>query len=153
MILDTLSLIDRYATLNPRFVSAFDFLRRLGSDPVIGRHDIDGDVVYALVQRYETRPVAGMRLEAHRRYIDIQYVVRGSEAIYSAVLAGEAGVDYAVATRSKSGSIRLPAPASSRIPAVDPRPGEPLVLRCPEHAPGVTGMPVRIASIQLRKWG
>ena len=88
MILDSLDSLDRYATLNPRFAAAFDFLRRLESAPTIGRHEIDGDRVYALVQHYETRPVAGVALEAHRRFIDIQYVARGREAIFWAPLAG-----------------------------------------------------------------
>ena len=88
MILDTLDSIDRYAGLNPRFAAAFEFLRRLGPAPAIYRHEIDGDSAYALVQQYETRPVAGAQLEAHRRYIDIQYITRGSEAIYWAPLAG-----------------------------------------------------------------
>lgn len=88
MILDTLDTIDRYALLNPRFAAAFEFLRGLGSAPAIGRHEIDGDFAYALVQQYETRPVAGAQLEAHRRYIDIQYIARGSEAIFWAPLAG-----------------------------------------------------------------
>lgn len=86
MILDTLDTIDRYAGLNPRFAAAFEFLRRLGPAPAIGRHEIDGDSAYALVQQYETRPVEGAQLEAHRRYIDIQYIARGSEAIYWAPL-------------------------------------------------------------------
>jgi YhcH/YjgK/YiaL family protein len=81
MILDTLERMDRYTPLNPRFAAAFDFLRHMGPAPSIGRHEIDGDSAYALVQQYETRPVAGVQLEAHRRYVDVQYIVRGSEAI------------------------------------------------------------------------
>ena len=88
MILDTLDAIDRYAALNPRFATAFAFLRRLGSSPTIGRHEIDGDSAYALVQHYETRSAADAVFEAHRRYIDIQYVARGHEAIHWAPLAG-----------------------------------------------------------------
>lgn len=88
MILDTLDAIDRYAPLNRRFAAAFEFLRRLGSAPTIGRHEIDGDSAYALVQHYETRGATGVALEAHRRYIDIQYVARGHEAIHWAPLAG-----------------------------------------------------------------
>jgi YhcH/YjgK/YiaL family protein len=51
-----------------------------------GRHDIDGDSVYALVQQYQTRPAAGMP-EAHRRYIDIQFIARGREVIHWTPLA------------------------------------------------------------------
>jgi biofilm protein TabA len=44
------------------------------------RIDIQGKDLYVLVQAYETQPAgAEVRLEAHRNYIDIQYVVSGEE--------------------------------------------------------------------------
>lgn len=100
MILDTLALWRRYAHLNPRFAAGFAFLEQLSPDVAVGRHEIDGDAVYALVQRYRTRPVAGMQLEAHRRYIDIQCLLDGRELIQWAPLAGlaEATRPYDVAT-------------------------------------------------------
>ncbi|MDA1038980.1 MAG: YhcH/YjgK/YiaL family protein [Planctomycetota bacterium] len=107
MILDTLHHADRYVGLNPRFARAFEFLRRLGPDPAVGRHDIDGDLAYALVQTYPTRPAAGVELEAHRRYIDIQYLARGREVILwapvadlEAALLYEASKDVEIFSRS-----------------------------------------------------
>jgi YhcH/YjgK/YiaL family protein len=41
--------------------------------------DIDGDNLYALVQEYVTKPVEQGVWEAHRRYIDVQYMVSGTE--------------------------------------------------------------------------
>jgi YhcH/YjgK/YiaL family protein len=87
MILDSLPLWRRYAALNPRLARGFEFLEKLPSDPAVGRHEIDGDSVYALVQRYHTRPVEQMQFEAHRRYIDIQYLASGCEVIQWAPLA------------------------------------------------------------------
>lgn len=46
-----------------------------------GRVDIDGDRVFALVQRYETVMTDAPRFEYHRKYIDIQYIVSGEEVI------------------------------------------------------------------------
>lgn len=46
-----------------------------------GRVDIDGDLVFALVQRYETLETDAPRFEYHRKYIDIQYIVSGEEVI------------------------------------------------------------------------
>jgi YhcH/YjgK/YiaL family protein len=46
-----------------------------------GRHEIDGDRLFALVQEYTTRLADECVWEAHRKYIDIQYVVRGAERI------------------------------------------------------------------------
>lgn len=88
MILDSLPLWRRYAPLNPRLAKGFAFLEQLPTDIAIGRHDIDGEAVYALVQRYQTRPVAQMQLEAHRRYIDVQFLASGREVIHWAPLAG-----------------------------------------------------------------
>ena len=52
-----------------------------------GRVEIDGDRIFALPQGYQTRPAAQCRWEAHRRYIDIQYVVTGREAMGYAPLS------------------------------------------------------------------
>ncbi|HXW08042.1 MAG TPA: YhcH/YjgK/YiaL family protein [Vicinamibacterales bacterium] len=47
----------------------------------VGRHPIEGDRIFALVQDYTTRPPDECVWEAHRRHIDVQYVVRGVERI------------------------------------------------------------------------
>jgi biofilm protein TabA len=61
---------------------AFEYLARtdLGALP-LGRTDIEGDDVYVMISEAGTRPPEQVRFEAHRRYIDIQCVVRGQEAI------------------------------------------------------------------------
>lgn len=46
-----------------------------------GRVEIDGDRVFALVQRYETVKTNAPKFEYHRKYIDIQYIVSGEEVI------------------------------------------------------------------------
>ena len=47
-----------------------------------GRIEVDGDRVYVLVQSYDTVPAAAdSKFEAHRRYIDIQYIAEGREGI------------------------------------------------------------------------
>jgi biofilm protein TabA len=84
MIISDLAHIDRQAADNARLASAIHFLRSIeGQELANGRITIDGDLVYALVQSYETAPVAatGPLFEAHRRYIDIQYIAAGEEAI------------------------------------------------------------------------
>lgn len=43
------------------------------------KYYIDGDKIYANVQEYQTKNDA--KYEAHRKYIDIQYVVRGRELV------------------------------------------------------------------------
>ena len=64
------------------FARAIAFLRRpdLASLPE-GRHPIDGDRVFALLQCYETALAGEPRFEAHRKFIDVQYLADGAEVI------------------------------------------------------------------------
>ncbi len=82
MIFDDLKNASRYAQMHPGFAAGFEFLSRpdLASLPG-GRHEIDGDRVFALVNRDPGRGHAGARLESHRKYIDIQLLVSGQEEI------------------------------------------------------------------------
>lgn len=78
MILDTLDRADRYAALHPLFAQAFAWLR--GTGPAAlgpGRHDIDGDRLFAIVEACPGRTRGEAKLECHRRYIDIQLVCEG----------------------------------------------------------------------------
>ncbi len=47
----------------------------------LGRTSIDGDDLFVTVSEAETKPPDQVRFEAHRRYIDIQLVLRGQESI------------------------------------------------------------------------
>ena len=87
MIQDTLDHSARYEVLSPRFAQAFKFLRAVDGTQAPGRHEIDGDRVFALVQKYATKPVESALFEAHRKYIDVQYVHSGRETILWAPLA------------------------------------------------------------------
>lgn len=86
MILDTLAQSSQYAALSPRFAKAFAFLQNMPASTAPGRHEIDGDEVYASVQRHFTKPVSERQYESHRKYIDIQYIHTGREIMYWAPL-------------------------------------------------------------------
>jgi YhcH/YjgK/YiaL family protein len=82
MILDQLSGAARYASLHPGFRAGFAFLARPDLvDLETGKYELDGEAVFALINRDPGRGRAGARLEAHRKYIDIQFLVAGSEEI------------------------------------------------------------------------
>jgi YhcH/YjgK/YiaL family protein len=87
MILDTLDNSARYESLNSRFARAFAYLRTVDGTQALGRHDLDGDRCFALVQTYETKPVEKALFEAHRKYIDVQFIHSGRETILWAPLA------------------------------------------------------------------
>ena len=82
MIADTLANSSLYRGLSPLVTLAFDFLH--GTDlrrAATGTVEIDGRRVYAIVQEYATLDRTQGSWEAHRRYIDLQYVVSGEERI------------------------------------------------------------------------
>ncbi len=82
MIVDKLSHASLYYPLSPRLERALRFLEVMDPDTAVeGRHDIAGEQVYALVQEYATKPMASGAWEAHRRYMDVQYVAAGVEQI------------------------------------------------------------------------
>ena len=82
MVLDTLDNALRYTGLHPGFPRAFAFLAAtdLAALPP-GRHTIDGDRIYVSIDHKDGRGRDGARLEAHRRYIDIQVTIDGNEEI------------------------------------------------------------------------
>jgi biofilm protein TabA len=82
VILAHLNDADTYAPLQAGLELGFRFLSRddLARLPN-GRHEIDGDRVYAIVARELGRGRADSPLEFHRRYLDIQYVIRGLDII------------------------------------------------------------------------
>lgn len=59
-------------------------LRALDPGTPDGRHDIEGDDLFALLQTYDTGPATEKRFESHRKYLDIQYVLEGEERILHA---------------------------------------------------------------------
>lgn len=80
MILDTVENYQLYNSINERIAKGFDFLRTTDLDSLpSGKHDIEGDTIFALVQEYQTKPLNECKLESHKKYIDIQYVIRGEE--------------------------------------------------------------------------
>lgn len=86
MIQDTLDQSARYEVLLPRFAAAFAYLREVDGTQELGRHDISGDDVFAIVQTYTTKPMEKALFEAHRKYIDVQFLYSGRETILWAPL-------------------------------------------------------------------
>lgn len=82
MILDSLSQADRYIDLHPLFRQAFAFLQsdQVGKVPV-GRTDLDGDKLYVAKSKGPMRGREQSPLESHRKYIDIQYSIEGTDEI------------------------------------------------------------------------
>jgi YhcH/YjgK/YiaL family protein len=71
-----------YFNHKERWDSAFDFLKSNDLSALeIKRHDLDGDNLFVNVSEYNTKNEQDAKYEAHKKYIDIQYVAKGSELI------------------------------------------------------------------------
>ncbi len=82
MILDHLDNCDQYRRLHPLFDRAMNFLRRPDmAELKHGRHDIVGEQLFALVSVGVGKGKTPARLEAHRKYIDVQFTLSGEELI------------------------------------------------------------------------
>lgn len=80
MILSALSQSSRYAALHPLFQQAFDYIRDTDLNALApGRYPIVGDDLFAIVEQVPAKTKEMAKLEAHRRYIDIQLVLDGDE--------------------------------------------------------------------------
>jgi biofilm protein TabA len=71
---------DQYFKKPDRWNAAFKMLKMCKSNVLEpGRHVIDGDNLFFMVNQYETRDQEAVMFEIHRKYIDIQYVLEGEE--------------------------------------------------------------------------
>ena len=83
MIFDSLDNAAFYYQLSPHIKKGFEFLANTKNlnDLPVGRIEIDGNNVFALVQEYDTKAFNIDMWEAHKKYFDIQFIVSGTEAI------------------------------------------------------------------------
>jgi biofilm protein TabA len=82
MILDHLDQAERYYSAHRNFMRAFQFLRTTSlTELPVGRNEIEGENLFVIVGREPGRGRHGAKLEAHRRYIDIQLTLEGAEEI------------------------------------------------------------------------
>lgn len=80
MIFDTLDNINNYEGLG-KVYTALKFLSETDFTKIeLGRYELQGDDIFYMVQRYETDPDKTVS-EAHKKYIDIQFMVDGEEII------------------------------------------------------------------------
>jgi YhcH/YjgK/YiaL family protein len=81
MILDTLENASLYRPISKGLAAAFDYLRHTDLLALpSGRVEIAGPELYAAVHEYHGKgPNEPLIYEAHRKYIDVQYIIRGCE--------------------------------------------------------------------------
>jgi len=134
--------------LSPNFEEAFVFLAQLSEAPTLGRHEIAGDEVFALVQRHATKRVEEAQFEVHRRYADIQCILAGREVIHWAPLES---LDRLTMPYDAGGDAALYAMDSSST-ALRQRAGEFAVFFPPDaHAPSCAwGDPAEVFKVVVK---
>lgn len=76
------NMADHYSEV-PLLKKCAQFLKKFEAEKLPdGSYDIDGSRVFANIQSYRTRrQTESSRFEAHKKYIDVQYIVSGIEKI------------------------------------------------------------------------
>ncbi|OHB58648.1 MAG: hypothetical protein A2Y12_08440 [Planctomycetes bacterium GWF2_42_9] len=93
MVFDSIKNYELYTNLSPRIAKALKFAAETDfTNMADGKYELDGTNLYYIVQRYKTgAPLE--KTEGHRKYIDIQYMVNGSEKMGVDVVDGLTTVD------------------------------------------------------------
>ena len=82
MIYDNIDNLETYAGISEDIRVGLEYLQNVASDVEKGVYEISPSVK-AIVSEYTTKKINENGYEAHRQYIDIQYLVRGTEKICS----------------------------------------------------------------------
>lgn len=79
MIIDHINNINNYSQLNSPVRRALEIIRDTDFDALENRtYEVDGRNLFFFIQSFETQPVNDTP-EAHRKYIDVQYIISGKE--------------------------------------------------------------------------
>ena len=90
MILDSIENAARYLHLGKGIANALHYIQNNDLGKIKpGRYEIDSDRLVMLVQQFESTNTDECRLEGHRKYIDLQYWISGSELMGHDVLKSQ----------------------------------------------------------------
>ena len=78
MIFDHLTNISLYKNLSPDIYAGLEFLKQIPADISVGVYQITHRVK-AIVSEYETKVKNEVGFEAHKKNVDIQYLLKGEE--------------------------------------------------------------------------
>ena len=82
MICGNIKIAKDYSSINKNFIKAFEFLRSNNLNELsLGKHEIEGEKIFALVQEYTTQKEEEKKWESHEKYIDIQLIIEGQEVM------------------------------------------------------------------------
>lgn len=155
-------IVDTFENLcESKFRAVFEkiqkFVETATPDMPNGRYEIDGDAIFALVSRYETKSIAKGRMEYHRKYADIQMLLDGEEYIYYTPMRGltisepfseENDIGFTDAPNALLTSIAL---YPGMMAVLEPHDGHmPQIRVCEENATSVVKVVIKVDAERLR---
>lgn len=81
MIIDSIKNTKLYFGLGKGIEEAFTWFGKKGQKITIGKHKIRSNEIFAIVSTYKTKTKKQGSWEAHKKYIDIHFIVKGAEKI------------------------------------------------------------------------
>ena len=82
MIKDSIKQAQTYFSLGCDIKKALLYLQQNDlSNTQNGKYEIEQDKIFAIVQDYQTKQKETAKLEAHKKYIDIQFIIKGKEQL------------------------------------------------------------------------
>jgi YhcH/YjgK/YiaL family protein len=87
MIVDKLEHAPQYKNLGERIAKGLEYIQNTDFSAMeAGKYPIQDEDLFAVINEYETKDAKDCVLEAHKKYIDIQYMLTGSELIGTTLL-------------------------------------------------------------------
>lgn len=82
MVVDKIKNLGIYSNISARLAKGIEYINNTDFSKIdLGTYKIEGDDVFAMVQEYDTKNIEDCKLEGHKKYIDIQYIISGDEKI------------------------------------------------------------------------
>lgn len=84
MIIDKAENYKTYLGISKRIDKALELMKTVSTDTPCGKYEVMGDELYYIVSEPQMRKKEEGKFEAHKKYIDLQYMLRGGEyMVYS----------------------------------------------------------------------
>ncbi len=80
MIWDHITNAEKYYALKEGLKEAFDYIQTITEDQEPGRFELDSGLI-VMVQHVSTKGFDEVDFEAHKKYIDLQYILEGEEYV------------------------------------------------------------------------
>ena len=94
MIIDKIENQNIYKSLSSGIEKGFDFINK--NDLIempLGKYEIEGEDIFAIVMEYETKEKSECKFEGHHKYIDLQYIISGTEYVSLKTLTDQTPVE------------------------------------------------------------